>query len=382
MPITVYPCDNAIETVKTDPTWNPAWSTDFLTKNPFEIVRQKFKENGEVFQSSFSMPSKDNSYDDFIMKADNQNGFVDTALCAYNDHHHLVIRPDDVWIAIISQFNLFVNANAEQLRHLFVAHDGKKELTIKAAGTRYTPNNGDMAKQMGELIQENVVDPSLREWIIPQFTTTTESDVIISSVIMMSTLKKYFDYTFMKMCGLPAVTLLGEREDWEQKLGKIEKLKEYGEVSSQWYALLTQVLTEFVNTFIHPEAYRTKDFWQKIADYRSGGSGPCYLSGWITAFCFFDKDGQSLHCPPSDRSGEVLTVDGATYHHVDTNDIPPAFAEAPVLLDDNGVQFKTVMIAGLLGMRVSGANKGTVQPQPAWWIAEEIRTEKDDNSEG
>ncbi|KAJ3481564.1 hypothetical protein NLJ89_g12200 [Agrocybe chaxingu] len=35
-----------------------------------------------------------------------RNGFVDTVVSAYNEHQHLVIRPDDVWIAILSQFNL------------------------------------------------------------------------------------------------------------------------------------------------------------------------------------------------------------------------------------------------------------------------------------
>ncbi|KAI0828585.1 hypothetical protein BC628DRAFT_1363354 [Trametes gibbosa] len=33
------------------------------------------------------------------------NGFVHTVLQAYADHHHLVIRPDDVWIAILSQLS-------------------------------------------------------------------------------------------------------------------------------------------------------------------------------------------------------------------------------------------------------------------------------------
>ena len=33
------------------------------------------------------------------------NGFVNTLIEAYNSHHHLVLRPDDVWIAILGQFN-------------------------------------------------------------------------------------------------------------------------------------------------------------------------------------------------------------------------------------------------------------------------------------
>ncbi|GJJ78991.1 hypothetical protein EMPS_11350 [Entomortierella parvispora] len=373
MPVTTYPCNNTVETFKSK--YDPIRSAEFYAKNPFEIVRGRFKENGEVFQSSFPLPSKNCSENDDIVPSGNYNGFVDTAMRAYNQHYHLVIRPDDVWIAILSQFNFFVNANAEQLRHLFVAHKGKKELSISASGTRYTVDFGHMAKQMGELIQKNVVDPSLREWLMPEFTTTTQNDIIISSVIMMSTLKKYFSYRFFCFCGLPAVTLLGEKEDWEKMLDKVEKLKDYGTETTQWYNVLRPVLSGFVNTFNKPEADSTKDFWQNIADHRKGGSGPSYLSGWITAFCYFDSDGK-----PNGTRGEgpVLVLDGVRFYQVDTEDIPSAFAEVPVALNDNGVEIKTVMIAGLLGMRVSGANKGTVQPQSAWWIAQEIRTETDD----
>ena len=31
-----------------------------------------------------------------------RNGFVDTVVAAYNTHHALVIRPDDVWITILA----------------------------------------------------------------------------------------------------------------------------------------------------------------------------------------------------------------------------------------------------------------------------------------
>jgi len=375
MPITVRPSNKAAAVVDTQ--YESARTANSLTKDPFAIVRNRFQENGEVFQSSFPMPSKNCSNKDIIVGTKNYNGFVDTAVRAYSDHHHLVIRPDDVWMAILSQFNFFVNTNAEQLRHLFVAHDGKKELTIVAAGTRYTVDFGNLAKQMGQLIQENVVDPSLREWIMPEFTTTTENDVIISSVIMMSTVKKYFSYRIVLRCGIPSVTLLGERNDWEKMLERIEKLREYGEETTQWYSLLKPVLTGFVDSFNHPGAKSTRDFWQKIADLKSGASGPSYLSGWITAFCFFDNDGKSLYNPPSSPSIDALTLGGATFHRVDTNDVPSAFAEVPVLLDDNGEIFHTVMIAGLLGTRVSGAKKNTVQPQSAWWIADDIRREDD-----
>jgi hypothetical protein len=92
-----------------------------------------------------------------------RHGFVDTAVEAYSYHHHLVIRPDDVWITILTQFSLYVNANAEMLRHTFVSHKGQKNLTIASAGTRYDVHFGKLAEQFGVLIQKNVKDPELRK---------------------------------------------------------------------------------------------------------------------------------------------------------------------------------------------------------------------------
>ncbi|KAF9947244.1 hypothetical protein BGZ72_010751 [Mortierella alpina] len=302
MPITINPCERPLGALNT--RHSTPKSADYYINSPFDIVQARFQQRGEVFQCSFPIPSRESSAKDLIIPAMSFNGFVDSAMKAYNEHHHLVIRPDDVWIAILSQFSLFVNANAEKLRHLFVAHEGKKELKVTNTGTRYTMDFGNMATQMGKLIQEHVIDPSLRKWIIPDFTTTTADDKIISSVIMMSTLKK--DSSVVQ----PA------------------------QASDHWIH----------QTFNNPNAADVKDFWQEIT-HRSGGGVPTYLSGWITAFCFFDSDGGSLYNRASlyNRSwdqddGNLLTLGGTIFHRVDTNDIPAAYADVSVVLDDNGTK--------------------------------------------
>ncbi|KAG0288429.1 hypothetical protein BGZ96_007818 [Linnemannia gamsii] len=365
MPVTTNPSDVPFAAVNIR---NATPETaEYYTKNPFAIVEgDKALQNkkGKVLRCSFPFPSKESSDQDLILSARHNNGFVNTALKAYNEHHHLVLRPDDVWIAILSQFNFFVNANAEKLRHLLVAHEGQKELSIETSGALHSWDFGELAVQMGELIQENVLDPELREWIMPDFTTTTTDDKIISSVIMMSTLKKYFKYRMFTCCGLPAVTLLGEKGDWEKLLVRVEKLKEYGEETTQWCDLLKEVLTRFVETFNNPDSEETKDFWGRIAHIR-GGSGPSYLSGWITAFCFFSSEGVCLY-----RKNGGLTLGDVAFHRVETGDIPTGYADVPVLLDDNGRKTKAVMVAGLVGTRVTG-NQDTIQPQPAWWISED-----------
>ena len=267
--------------------------------------RDQFKKCSEIFQSSLDHPSEDNQ--EIIPRS---NGFVDTVIESYSEHRALTIRPDDVWLAILTQFNFFVNANAEQLRKQFVSHEGKKDLRIEAVGSRYTVDFVSMAWQMTTLIDENIVDPTLRDWILPDFSTTTITDCTVSAIVMMATMKVssndaiyspssddsfrkgYFKYTFALRCGIPHVTLEGEKKDWEKILTRLEKLKEYGDETTAWYHLLVPVVSRFVGAFDDPNSRKNLKFWQKVAHHEGGGSGPTWISGWINAFCVFDEKGK------------------------------------------------------------------------------------------
>lgn len=99
---------------------------------------------------------------------------------------------------------------------------------------------------------------------------------------MMSSMKKYFTYGVELLCGLPSVTLLGQKRDWEEILKRAERLKTFGDESTVWYTLLQPVLQRFVDTFDDANGEEIRGFWQSIAHYSGGGSGPTYLSGWIT----------------------------------------------------------------------------------------------------
>ncbi|KIM88942.1 hypothetical protein PILCRDRAFT_813943 [Piloderma croceum F 1598] len=363
-----------------------------LTEEPpaTQILRgacyDQFKKCGEIFQSSLDQKESNDSQNIIPYR----NGFVHTVIQCYNKHNALVIRPDDVWLAVLTQFNFFVNGNAEQLRKQFVSHEGKKELEIKAMGTRHTVDFGFMARQMTNLIDENIVDPALRAWILPDFSTTTDNDVTVSSIVMMATLKAYFSYKMTLMCGIPRVTLEGEKEDWEKILTRLEKLKEYGDKTTAWYHLLVPVISRFVRAFDGPDAEENIDFWQKVAHYQGGGSGPRWIAGWINAFCVFDEKGKWIGHrigqtpePPNEKfarrvkTEHYLTLDGIIYHRTDTNDVPSGFAEVDVKLDDNGQKFDTVLTAGLVGARIcdsedkslsSEGKRDTARPVVAWWI--------------
>lgn len=73
-----------------------------------------------------------------------------------------MIRPEDVWFGILSQTGVFMNAHAEELRHLFVAHEGQKELEVIDYNTLDSADFGKMAERMTLLIQKNVLDPETK----------------------------------------------------------------------------------------------------------------------------------------------------------------------------------------------------------------------------
>jgi hypothetical protein len=346
MPVTINIADHAAEHWRK----SKASSQEDLLKLSCSIGPRKSK---RVIQSSFSAAAFDESH-----ISSSNNGFVHAAFQAYSSHHHLTIRPDDVWFAILSQLNFYINAHAEELRDHFVAHEGQKALVIRDIGTIETLDFGLFARRMTGLIQENVKDPNFRDWIMPTFSTTTVSDRTTAAVLMMGSMQAYFTFTSMMTCGIPTATLLGNREDWQDILERLDKLSELGCEPRDFAILLRPVLRNFIATFDDPHNASTLDFWTKIA-HHTGGSGMSILSGWLTAFCFWRNDGHSLYHQNErgikavensiTKSRPMKTswvpgchLDGVTYHVVDTHDIPNGFASVPVTVDGKETRARTV----------------------------------------
>lgn len=250
------------------------------------------------------------------------------------------------------------------------------------SGNRYTVDYRVFAEQISYLIEESVVDLESREWMMPAFTTTTKHDTVIASILMMGAMQKYFDYKCSIDCGLPSVTLLGEKVDWELILRKLEKLKTFGEEPTQFYELLKPVVSRFVQSFDQPTSPDTIDFWQRIAHFIAGGSGPCYYSGWITAFCFWDEKGKCMYqkglsaTTLSEDPSEVkrLRLDGVDYHRVEYDEVPPGYTSMTVKIVDNGIDIDAMMVGGSVGIKASssgasgiGAALDTMGAETGWW---------------
>lgn len=209
---------------------------------------------------------------------------------------------------------------------------------------------------------------------------------------------------------------------------RLDKLESFGPEPKQWAAMLRAVIKRFIRCFdvfsspsdnsstttaeseieLEEEKKELRDFWSSIAHHSGGGSGPTYLSGWITAFCPWNAEGKWIDktCAPGVQlpsskssptpaqkstksqpqpqphtgypnpthrspkalrsSTHALTLDNAVFPIIKTGDVPSGYVEVDVVLDDNGQVFDTVMIAGHMGGRVVDATKNKLGVANGW----------------
>jgi hypothetical protein len=276
------------------------------------------------------------------------NGFVGTAFEAYNNHCHLVLTPDAVWIAVTTALASFIDRHAEQMRHLFVAHDGKKELVVEGGGTIKSADYDGLVGRLAALIDQETKG-DIKEWLECAFTTTTPLSSTVSRIVVMGAMKNYFTYKVMLCCGLPSVTLEGTIDDWREIRARVDRLGQMERQANmttrelaEWSVVLGGVLDHFVDAF---NGNVDKQWWNSITHYQGGGSGPSYLSGWIMAFCPWDDRGRFVLKNPRDN-------EKGSYGRIETGDIPACTVEVPVTINDNGREYKTLFYAGNIHTRV------------------------------
>jgi hypothetical protein len=295
------------------------------------------------------------------------HGFVDAVRQAYSTHHNLIIRPDDVWIAIATQFAMFVEKNGEELRDKFVNHSGKKELVVKEVSSLYTADYESLSMKMSQQIAENIKDPKVREWIIPNFSTTTNTDRVVGAMVLMASMKIYFDYKFQLCCGLPSVTMLGTEADWVDVANRAKKLIDYDNKEGYmktWYKLLEPVLNNFVSSI---RGKPNLEWWNRCCTFLTGGSGPRYLSGWLNVFSVYDNNGKWVANRREIQDTWSPKIIKSEWPIIESNDLANGTVDVNVTVDDNGTVYKTILTAGSSGY--TRVDDFTIQPCLTWNIS-------------
>ena len=289
------------------------------------------------------------------------NGFVWACCDAYNNHHNLHLRPDDIWLAILSQFGIYVSNKAEELRSKLVESQDSTEIKVIVNDA----NVDNIAQLFADKIGANLLS-DVKELVTPSFTTTTSDDKLVANLMLMCTMKKYFTYYCCMKCGLPSVTLYGTPSDWERLILITNKLLEFDneeKLLEKWFGFLIPVLENFLRTAQGETSDELKSWWNRICHVKSGGSGPSYLGGWITAFCFFDYRDSEFIVNSQKKNSE--------WPLVDTSNVPSSYLETPVTFNVLGDIFKAKIIAGIMGSKIHSQDNEGICPSPGWLIARE-----------
>ncbi|KAF2106439.1 hypothetical protein BDV96DRAFT_507800 [Lophiotrema nucula] len=303
-----------------------------------------------------------------------KNGFVHGSIRAFEQGLNLMLRPDDVWLAIIVQLRLYFNGKVGDLR---------SKLAIK------TYKEHPVANTHTAVIETNVVgkchpafksangftDPEMRRWIRPEFTTTTPRDVSIADMVMLSEVSTDFERYHFPNGKAPSVTLLGTPTDWDKILRRVDCLPEYGEGCAEWAKLLIAVLKRMVATFYTPDSLELKEFWKNISKKVHVGSDGDNemetISGWITAFSYWNEEGRRVQDFVNTYSMRVYTLDGVRFPVIRPTQVASGVVQASVKLHrsaTNTIQNCT-LITGCFGMQVSPLADGTTfRPFFGYWV--------------
>ncbi|KAN0019394.1 hypothetical protein ACTFIU_002602 [Dictyostelium citrinum] len=295
------------------------------------------------------------------------NSFVYSAWDAYNNHHHLEIRPDNIWMAISTQFSFYINKFYKELGDRLVDFQNeKKELKVFTDYPILEAPFEKLVMDMAEQIVNNIKDPSIKDWIIADFSTTTPSDKIAYGAVLMSITKKYFYYSISSNCGLPKVTLNGSVDDWINLKERAIRLKEFNNKEdhmNKWLGYLLPVLDNFIES---SRGNPDKEWWNKIVDYRSR-SGGGILTGWLSVFCVFDDDGNF-----QDNSSTALCRDKSEtiWPKVSENYIPYGYTSTPISLTDfDGTKYNSTIYSGHLTQKIDGTK---ISPLIDWLIVADL----------
>ena len=264
--------------------------------NEVEVAKDSLRE--EVFPRMMSYiryPGKVNLYDATVESYNQKHqrvvptgSFIRTVDHSFRDHRPLILSPDMIWLLICQGFSNHINYSPEKFREDLVYHEGKMKL--KARYNDFTKgdinNNWEIIfPQFAKEIKKHTKG-ELYETIVSEFSTTTIVEKSAFEIALMESVKEYFSYEVIPICGIPKITLEGTTEDWIKVLNNTKKLRKYD--LDWWVDDLTPILEQFIET---SKGDVNLTFWKSIyKQYEEKEEKGCsylkvpYVNGWIIKF--------------------------------------------------------------------------------------------------
>ena len=317
-------------------------------------------------------------------------GFLAACMMSFAQHLPLALSAPQLWAVITQGFARHVDQHAESLRHLFVDHDGKKEIRIREDSltlSSVTPQQWEqlVLPKFSQAISENMNNTDAYDTLVGEFSTTTPTSQAVSEIVLMAAMKNFFEYTLMTACGIPKIRLEGTRGDWVSLRDRTARLAQWmmpghshGEL---WIEdIVVPILDQFIDAY---DGNVNFCFWQTMIKFRRTGQGSGsydFLSGWLpTLFPYLSKAGGRVEPNPFLRKWE----ESATSLQLgpQPNEIPQQLSSVPVRWEYFAEVFPLHFHAGFRG--VTQEADGTLAPALGWYVTHDPKDEQDkDNGKG
>jgi hypothetical protein len=296
---------------------------------------------------------------------------VTATWAAFNDHRPLVLSPDVIWLTIAQGLAIHINENAERLRPLFVSHHGKRSLNVERDDfVKGSPENpwgeviGEFSRQIGEQVGPR------HGLIVANFSTTGAIERIASEVVLMDSMRSYFEFEFRSYCGIPTVTLEGTVEDWRAIRSRLDGLADLD--LSWWTSVLSPILDQFVSA---AGGEPDRAFWRSIFKVDGQSGGP-YLTGWLLRLFPYLQYTEYEPRPSDRRTARRMNCrnpfleyepDGDRCRGMTSEHLPSSLSRAPFKWSYRGEEFAYEFIAGLIGIDQDRRTRG-LRPKIGWAV--------------
>lgn len=291
--------------------------------------------------------------------------FISSLYIAYADHRPISISPDMIWLLICQGFSTHVNNNPEKLRAKFVSFNEKKKLLINTQSISTKFNKGSIHSPwpltfpaMSDSVSK-YVKTDIHNLFAQTFSTTTKTEKIAYEVALLDVMSGYFEYEYVTACGIPEITIEGNKEDWQKIKSNLKRFKGYN--LDNWVNSIEPILQQFINATEHKI---DNHFWSNIFKRKDESGGP-YITGWIIKFFPYInlENKEMIKNPYIDREPKEF-MEGLT-----TNQFNNGLSRVNFIWNYFGNKYQMQFLAGFIGIKQDKKTL-TLRPEIGWVVKE------------
>ncbi len=305
----------------------------------------------------------------------NGNVFIQTLQECFDEHRPLKLSPDVIWLTICQGVSIHINENFDSLETLIFKKNRPKELIVRSDSLEN--NSSQWANLIDSLSAQTSkhVKKNFHSFFVPTFSTTTREIKTAYEITLMHSFKKAFTYVGESGCGIPSITLTGNRHDWVSIQSRLGMLTELG--MNDWRLELEPIIAEFISVY---DGKINTEFWQNIyknmMDYNA-----FYVSGWILKLFpytiqleytnHYDDETGSQEAVEKFVPNKFLKGDQYLLSTLSTADFPSGILEIEIVWNNYFKQSteKMAVYGGFFAIKQD--EDKTLEPLISWAVCEE-----------